>query len=600
MLPLVVIVLTILFLLVSLVILILKKDTQTFIRKSFILVLFAILIWEIGIFLRFTIGTIYSISIFYLCDVIVYIGVALVPVFMFQLSLSFINNKSRYTKKDILLFIVPIITIIIVFTNFHNLFYAYYSKDLIKFGPYMLYVHSLYSYGLIFLSLILLLRYSIKNAGFFSRASISIVLAIIIPVSLALTIDNTTSLYYYIIPSSFFLSVMLLMFALLRFNLLNITPIALQRIVDKISDGYVVLNDRMRISDHNKTFLNMFNTNYESIRNMDISKFFDKYIKDSQVHASKLTKSISSLKNSDKTIQYDLHIESLDKYFHIEINNIFSGTNVVGILVLFKDITQHIHDMEQIKDSQQILMEKDRLASLGQLIGGIAHNLKTPIMSISGASEGLRDLVKEYDTSIEDKEVTYADHHEIAKEMDEWIEKIKTHASYMSDVITAVKGQAVALSEQEVYSFTMDELVKRVDILMRHELKNALINMNVKISVPSKLEIKGNINSLIQVINNMISNSIQAYEGRTNENIDFNIEKEGTKIIISIKDYACGMPKNVQDKLLKEMITTKGKNGTGLGLFMSYSNIKAHFNGNIKFESKEGVGTTFYIYIPIE
>ena len=58
------------------------------------------------------------------------------------------------------------------------------------------------------------------------------------------------------------------------------------------------------------------------------------------------------------------------------------------------------------------------------------------------------------------------------------------------------------------------------------------------------------------------------------------------------------MKKEVQDKLFKEMVTTKGKNGTGLGLFMSYSNIKAHFNGNITFESEEGNGTAFHIIIP--
>ncbi len=73
----------------------------------------------------------------------------------------------------------------------------------------------------------------------------------------------------------------------------------------------------------------------------------------------------------------------------------------LGTLLLFKDITQHKKDMQAIKDNQDMLMEKERLASLGQLIGGIAHNLKTPIMSISGAAEGLTDLIKEYDASIE-------------------------------------------------------------------------------------------------------------------------------------------------------------------------------------------------------
>ena len=60
------------------------------------------------------------------------------------------------------------------------------------------------------------------------------------------------------------------------------------------------------------------------------------------------------------------------------------------------------------------------------------------------------------------------------------------------------------------------------------------------------------------------------------------------------------MTKKVQDKLFKEMVTTKGKNGTGLGLFMSYSNIRAHFSGNITFESEEGKGTKFNIIIPMK
>ena len=97
----------------------------------------------------------------------------------------------------------------------------------------------------------------------------------------------------------------------------------------------------------------------------------------------------------------------------------------------------------------------------------------------------------------------------------------------------------------------------------------------------------------------MISNSIQSYDGKPEQNIDLIVEKEENNIIISIKDYGAGMPKNVKNKLFKEMITTKGKNGTGLGLYMSYSTIRAHFNGNITVDSEEGQGTTFHISLPL-
>lgn len=280
---------------------------------------------------------------------------------------------------------------------------------------------------------------------------------------------------------------------------------------------------------------------------------------------------------------------------------IVSNDEMGDLVNAFNEI-QHLTktNIDKIHENQNMLMERERLASLGQLIGGIAHNLKTPIMSISGASEGLTDLIKEYDASIEDPDVTYNDHHAIAKDMYEWVNKIKSYSEYMSDVITAVKGQAVTLSENEATAFDIDELVKRINILMKHELKNALVTLNVDLKVDKGTTLNGDITSLVQVINNMISNSIQAYNGEPNKKIDLIVDKKDKNIIISVKDYGSGLPDVVKEKLFKEMITTKGKNGTGLGLFMSYSTIKAHFNGNITFETEKGKGTIFNIIIPLQ
>lgn len=252
------------------------------------------------------------------------------------------------------------------------------------------------------------------------------------------------------------------------------------------------------------------------------------------------------------------------------------------------------------KDNQSMLIEKERLASLGQMIGGIAHNLKTPIFSITGGLEGLNDLIEEYDSSIEDPTVNDDDMHAIAQDMRNWIEKLKTHVSYMSDVITAVKGQAVTLSNDNIFDFTVEDLFKQINILMKHELKHALVNLNVTNNVENKYVIKGNINSLVQVINNIISNAIEAYNKEPNKSIDLSAKLGNDKIIIEIKDYGPGIPENIKNRLFKEMITTKGKNGTGLGLFMSYSTIKAHFHGDMTLESEENVGTSFIITLPIQ
>ena len=271
-----------------------------------------------------------------------------------------------------------------------------------------------------------------------------------------------------------------------------------------------------------------------------------------------------SLSREIKTVSNKLkEIASTNKN-DINLNNnlIVTSEDELADLSLSFNLTQSFtkNNVNQLKSNQSMLMERERLASLGQLIGGIAHNLKTPIMSISGAAEGL----------------------------------------YMSDIITTVKGQAVNLSNEEDISFTIEELLKRVNILMKHELKNAIIYLNISLKTDENTIIHGDVNSLVQVINNMVSNSIQAYEGKTEQTIDLIVEKEDNNLLISIKDYASGLPDKVKEKLFKEMITTKGKNGTGLGLYMSYSTIKAHFNGNITVDSELGKGTTFTITLPLQ
>ena len=256
--------------------------------------------------------------------------------------------------------------------------------------------------------------------------------------------------------------------------------------------------------------------------------------------------------------------------------------------------------MQNLEKNQNTLMERERLASLGQMIGGIAHNLKTPIMSIAGAADGLEDLITEYKESIDDPEVTKEDHHAIANDMSSWISKIRTYDSYMSDVITAVKGQAVNMNDEKPILFTVKELLNRVNILMKHELKNALVTLNIDYKVDENTQLVGNINSLVQVLNNLISNAIQSYNGKPNQTIDLVIDSKDDKLLISVIDHGSGIPKEVQAKLFTQMITTKGQKGTGLGLFMSYSTIKGHFKGDMNFESEVGKGTRFNIILPKE
>lgn len=580
---------------------IIRKRPVSQLQNAFATVLITVLVISTGVILQLVCTSFFNVEPIYF-ENFIYIGTCMLPVALFFVAIIFRNTKIRFKRKYLLLFVIPFLTLLVLYTNkYHHLFYKTYSTNLSEmvYGSYF-YIHSIYTYGLLLVSIGIMINASLKNSGSFSKQTILIIIGTMFPilVNLAGTF-KIWNMNVCLTPISFSIAVIFYTFAILKFNFLKITPIALQKIVDRISDGYVVLDEENTITDFNKTFLDMFNLKLENIRSKNFIRFLNNR-KVSKKSIVRITKSIQKANETDETISFEQHFSEIKKYFKIEITPIKSDNNSLGILFLLKDITQHKEDMETIKNNQDILMERERLAGLGQLIGGIAHNLKTPIMSIAGAVQGLENLIREYDESIDDPLVNSQDHHDIAKDMEEWIPKIRAHLEYMSDIITTVKGQAVAsLSSDDTEEFTINELIKRVNILMKHELKNAYIYMNVVMKTDENQIIKGNVNSLVQVVNNMISNAIQAYEGKHDQNIEMIVNKKENNIVISITDFAGGLPQEVRDRLFKEMVTTKGKNGTGLGLYMSYSNIKAHFGGDITYVTETGKGTTFNIIIPL-
>jgi len=378
--------------------------------------------------------------------------------------------------------------------------------------------------------------------------------------------------------------------------------------------------------------------NYEIIKSgiflSLITKNIQKVIKINNVNKKSIRFNITT-----KFLMYIFPIIVINAYVE---NKYVVGINIIYILLMFEDILNELKEATQIiynfsekniedekkilisnndeiadlenafnkleeaeqryitniKNHEKILVEKAKLMSLGQLIGGIAHNLKTPIMSIAGASEGLYDLVKEYKLSIEDNEITVEDHKEIANEMNEWINKIKNYNGYMSDVINTVKNQAVNSNDSTHSSFKIKEVIAKIEILMNHSLRKYNCTLEKNIEVDENLEIIGEINNLLQIVNNLISNSIESYEGKKGK-INLNISKNKKQIVIKVVDNGKGISKKVINKLFKEMITTKGKEGTGLGLFISNATIKAKFNGKMEVSSKENVGTQVCLKIPI-
>ena len=588
-------------LITGLLVYVLKIKNKTSLQNIFCLDLLCVFIICVGVILQAILSKLCNIPAINFENYI-YIGTCFLPVCILFTGKIFSNPNYKLKRIDLFTLIIPIASLIILWTNnYHHLFYKVYSTNISEcvYGNWLI-IHNIYSYTLLLIGIIYIIKASGKTSGFFSKQSLLIIAGMSIPIVVnVLGTFKIIPMSVFITPISFAFAMVFFALAIFKFKFLGIAPIALRTVVNRMSDSYIILNENYVVTDFNNTFLNTFKLKDENIRDKNIIKFLERH-QDYGVDIAKFKQCLKTVKGRTETVSYEQESINFNKYFTIEINNIMDKNNFLGILILFKDITQHKQDIQTIQNNQDMLMEKERLASLGQLIGGISHNLKTPIMSISGAAEGLTDLINEYDASIGDPEVTNDDHHAIANDMREWITKIHSYTAYMSDIITAVKGQAVNLSENENNVFTVDELFKRVNILMKHEISNASLTLTLDIQVPSTTTLVGDINSLVQVINNLITNAIQSYNGRKGEEIKVLAQKLDNNLIISVIDHGCGMTKEVQDKLFNTMITTKGKNGTGLGMFMSYSTIKGHFNGDITFETEINKGTTFNVILPLQ
>ena len=546
----------------------LKKVNKTQLQQIFCINMILMITSCIFVFLQMQLSTPLNIKPIYFAY-FYYIGIVFFPIALYYTVSIFTNIKIEFKKSHLLLFIIPIICLLGLWTNEkYGLFFKNYDINLDKceFGPLFI-VNELYSNILYIISIVKLLKYFGKNLGLFTNQLNLFIVGIIFPFFLnILGLLRIIDVTIYITPISLSISLICFTLALFRFQLLDTLPIALTKIVDRISDGYIVLNEKNIITNHNFPFLQIF-----EIENIEIDSrhLFDLLSLDSfeGLNEEIAISALKSVRDSNETLIFEQEFINLKKYLRFEINCIRNNNIFIGSLILVKDVTEHHKDLEIIKTNQNILIEKERLASLGQLIGGVAHNLKTPIFSISGATEGLNDLIEEYKSSITDDKVTVQDHLEIAHDMSVWIQKIKEYLEYMSDVVTAIRGQAASFTDNTYETFTIDELIKRVNILMKHELQQALVTLNISYDLTKEIKLQGNINSLIQILNNLISNAIQAYEGAPNKTIDMNIYNTEKYLKITITDYGVGISPDVKDKLFKEIVSNKGSNGTGLRTF---------------------------------
>ena len=300
--------------------------------------------------------------------------------------------------------------------------------------------------------------------------------------------------------------------------------------------------------------------------------------------AKNISNNIENVSNSLKDILEENEKEHKNKL------PILSNDEIGDLSYYYNKIVELTEEHEkELRDNEYVMQRQAQFAILGEFAGGIAHDLNSPLSAVQLDVSTLKKYIKSDKISAED---------ETREDLIEMLNNIDSSLEKMSKTIAGVRNQIRATGDTEKENFSVKEMVNGIEILFGSLLRrnNCQLINNVK----EDYFIVGEKNKLDRVVGNIIKNSIDAYqEKEKNGIIEVSMKESENKYIISIRDEAGGLPKEIQKTLFKEMKTTKKDNGTGFGLYYSNTIIESSFKGKITFNCTENVGTIFNIEIPI-
>ena len=271
-----------------------------------------------------------------------------------------------------------------------------------------------------------------------------------------------------------------------------------------------------------------------------------------------------------------------------------------------KDKTTIENAFTDLKSTQSQLIQSEKMASLGELTAGIAHEIQNPLNFVNNFSEVNKELVDELQQEL--KAVKIDDAIEISNDIKANEEKINHHGKRADAIVKGMLQHSRSSSGVKVPT-DINALVDEYLRLAYHGLraKDKSFNSTMKTDFDESIS---NINIIPQdigrVILNLINNSFYAVDEKKKQNgegyepiVSVSTKKTGDNVLISVKDNGYGIPPKLLDKIFQPFFTTKPTGqGTGLGLSLSYDIVKAH-GGELKVETKEGEGSEFVIKLPV-
>ncbi len=264
------------------------------------------------------------------------------------------------------------------------------------------------------------------------------------------------------------------------------------------------------------------------------------------------------------------------------------------------------HSLEELRETQTLLIQQEKMASLGELTAGIAHEIQNPLNFVNNFSELNTELIDEMEREL--NKGNLEDAKAIAKDVKENEQKINHHGKRADGIVKGMLQHSrinTGLKEPTDINNLADEYLR----LAYHGLRAKDKSFNVELKTHFD-EGMGKINVVSQdigrVLLNLYTNAFYATAERMKQNpvgyeptVSVSTKKTDDKIVVSVKDNGNGIPRKVLDKIFQPFFTTKPTGqGTGLGLSLSYDIVKAH-GGEIIVNTREGEFTEFIVQIPV-
>ena len=264
-----------------------------------------------------------------------------------------------------------------------------------------------------------------------------------------------------------------------------------------------------------------------------------------------------------------------------ENNRELSKDNIEYLKSICKTAYYLIQEQKRFSDMQNKLIQNEKLRAMGEMAAGITHDVNNILTPILGSVLLLKDTIKE-------------------KENLKLLSIIEICAYDGMSITNKVKRLSKKYNSDDFEIFSIDSVISDAIDLTRNKWLTESIFKGIKINIVKSLEsneaVQGNITEIREVFINIITNAIDAMP--KGGKIEVITKNRDDKIIIEIRDDGMGMEKEVKKKILEPFFTTKGDNGSGLGLSISYNIVLSH-KGSMKVESEKGTGTSFIVKLPI-